>query len=234
MLTLVVPALNEADIIEDSVRELYTLFEQQFPQGQIIVVNNGSTDGTGEIVEGLAGRLDFLGCLHLKERGKSRAIREGWSKASTNLLGFIDADLSPDPESIPTLVRACCDHRGLAVGSRHCRDSEVDWQIRRIWMSRLYNWLLKSITDSAVNDHQCGLKVIHRDFWQRIADELHSTDWFLDTELILHARRLGVELTEHPIKWVDKPGSKVSMLKTTSDLLAGLKKFRDRYGLSDQ
>ncbi len=148
--SIVIPTYNEAAGIERLLRALNATFTQHALDGEIIVVDDNSPDGTGDVVERLGRELPVR-CLHRSGKlGLSSAVIEGWTQArpSSVALGAMDADFSHDVNALPDMVAALASGTyGLAVGSRYVRGGGIaNWPRRRIIVSRVACWLARPLT----------------------------------------------------------------------------------------
>lgn len=133
--SIVIPTYNEAGGIEKLVTDLAHIFSAHNLDGELIVVDDNSPDGTGAIVDGLTGRFPVR-CLHRPGKmGLSSGVIDGWNFARPEsvALGCMDADLSHDPKIVPQMVAALASGRyGLAVGSRYVKGGGItNWPLKR-------------------------------------------------------------------------------------------------------
>lgn len=163
--SIVIPTYKEAGGIERLLRALGATFEANGLDGEIIVVDDNSPDGTGEIVERLARELPVR-CLHRSGKlGLSSAVIDGWAIAreSSVALGAMDADFSHDVKALPAMVKALDGGEyGLAIGSRYVPGGGIaNWPKRRIVVSRVACWLARPLT--SVRDVTSGFFLVRRD-----------------------------------------------------------------------
>ncbi len=161
--SIVIPTYNEAGGIERLIRELDDVFKRNALDGEIIVVDDNSPDGTGAIVDRLA--LEFpVRCLHRPGKlGLSSGVIDGWRAArpESEALGAMDADFSHDIAIFPKLVRALEDGYGLAVGSRYVRGGGItNWPWRRIVTSKVACALAQPLT--RIKDITSGYFLVRR------------------------------------------------------------------------
>src|SRR5579875_1161726 len=162
--SIVIPTYNEAGGIERLLRALNATFTGNGLDGEIIVVDDNSPDGTGDIVEGLARELPVR-CFHRAGKlGLSSAVIEGWERARPDsvALGARDADFSHDVKALPEVVAALeSGNYGLAVGSRYVRGGGIaNWPKRRIIVSRVACWLARPLTP--LKDVTSGFFLVRR------------------------------------------------------------------------
>lgn len=231
LINITVPAYNEEKRIGTSLQTLLSyLRESALPHPYIVtVVNNGSTDRTGEIVEELAKSEKGVRALSLSEKGKGRAIKAGWATGG-DVLVFMDADLSSDLSYFRPLIDAITE-RGfdISIGNRLGEHSIIEGRrAARSFLSRFYNALIRLTFASPIIDHQCGFKAIRKDVYERIEPLLKDDEWFFDTELLVWATRLRLRICELDIKWRDEQQSKVSLTRTPLAMLLAMYAFQQR------
>lgn len=162
--SIVIPTYNEAAGIERLLRALDATFTQNGLDGEVIVVDDNSPDGTGDVVERLGRELPVR-CLHRSGKlGLSSAVIDGWAQArpSSVALGAMDADFSHDVNALPQMVAALeSGQYGLAVGSRYVRGGGIaNWPKRRIIVSRVACWLARPLTP--LKDVTSGFFLVRR------------------------------------------------------------------------
>jgi dolichol-phosphate mannosyltransferase len=161
--SIVIPTYNEAGGIERLIRELDGVFKANALDGEIIVVDDNSPDGTGAIVDRLAPEFPVR-CLHRPGKlGLSSGVIDGWRAArpESEALGAMDADFSHDIAILPKLVRALEDGYGLAVGSRYVRGGGItNWPWRRIITSKVACALAQPLT--RIKDITSGYFLVRR------------------------------------------------------------------------
>ncbi|MGB6519926.1 MAG: polyprenol monophosphomannose synthase [Candidatus Cybelea sp.] len=186
--SLVIPTYNEAAGIGKLLAALDVMFRAHSLDGEIIVVDDNSPDGTGAVVEELAQHLPVR-CLHRSGKlGLSSAVIEGWRMArSTSVaLGAMDADFSHDPKAFPNMVAALeSGEYGLAVGSRYVAGGGIaNWPMRRIITSRVACWLARPLTP--VKDVTSGYFLVRREALDGVA--LDPIGFKIGLEVIAKAR----------------------------------------------
>ncbi len=163
--SIVVPTYNEAGGIEKLLRGLHVLFEQNALDGEIIVVDDNSPDGTGAIVEGLSHELPVRLLRRPGKLGLSSGVIDGWKIARSQAvaLGAMDADFSHDINVLPKMVRALeSGTYGLAVGSRYVAGGGIaNWPRRRIITSRVACALARPLT--SLKDVTSGYFLVKRE-----------------------------------------------------------------------
>jgi dolichol-phosphate mannosyltransferase len=163
--TIVIPTYNEAGGIEKLLRTLDEAFRTHGLDGEIVVVDDNSPDGTGAIVDRLARELPVRALHRPGKMGLSSGVIDGWKLArpESMALGAMDADFSHDVRALPEMVEAVESGRyGLAVGSRYVRGGGIaNWPKRRIVTSRIACWLARPLT--GVKDVTSGYFLVRRE-----------------------------------------------------------------------
>lgn len=221
--SVVIPAYNEASRLPAYVKEVVTYFDGTDLPYEVLVVDDGSRDGTGAVVRDL-GRLHpaVRLCRLPENRGKGCAVRTGMAAVSGALRLMADADGATPIVEVKRLEAAVHAGADLAVGSRALPDPSVVVRARthRKLSGQVFNRLVHLLGVSGVVDTQCGFKL----FRGPVADDLFPalrTDGFgFDVELLLLAQQRGYRIAEVPINWTDQPGSKVGVLKDGPRMLA--------------
>ena len=210
--SVILPAHNEADKLETAVRKLKEEFEKLNYSYEIIIVEDGSTDGTFEIAARLSEIHPEVKLLHFPERlGKGKAIEEGIKAASHPIVTYLDADLSMDLKHLKDLIEAINNGSHIAIASRLLKQSKTKRPFTRDIPSRIYNLLVRIILGSKVRDHQCGFKAFNRDAVLAIIKDIKDNHWFWDTELLILAQRKGLTIKEIPVSWKQGEDTKVKL-----------------------
>ena len=168
---------------------------------EMILVNDGSSDNSGEEIARLAGKFPGeIVSLHLTRSGKGEALRRGAQEAHGEFVVFIDADLDLPPEQILFFVAIQRVKKADAViGSKMHPDSTVDYPLRRRIYSLGYFWLVKFLFGLPVRDTQTGLKLVRRDLLLKALEKTESRGFTLDLELLARLVQLGAVMVEAPV-----------------------------------
>jgi glycosyltransferase involved in cell wall biosynthesis len=203
-ISILLPAYNEALRIEQCVKDVEQAVSSFSGSYEIIVAEDGSTDGTDRIVATLAESNPNLSFLHSPIRlGKGKAIKKALSSAKGDVIVFMDVDLSTSLRYLPRIVQLAKEHRGMAIGSRHVKGSRVKRSFSRTLFSLTYNLLVRALFLDGVHDHQCGFKAMSHEVAEALRDNCKSDGFFFDTEMILRCKKLGFPLIEVGVEWVE-------------------------------
>jgi dolichol-phosphate mannosyltransferase len=206
-LSLVIPAFNEAAVIQRAVSEAQATLAERFERFEILVVDDGSTDGTADEVEQLLSVAPNTRLLrHPINRGYGAALRTGFEAARFDLIAFTDADCQFDLADLAKMV-PLAEHVPVVAGFR--ADRQDPW--RRRFLSRGYNWLARNLLGTRVRDVDCALKVFRREALANLLPESHG--FFVNTEMLTRAQQLGYDVAEVPVTHRPRLGgeSKVSL-----------------------
>jgi len=225
-LQIVVPARNEARrlplglvLLSERLRELPVAAE-------VIVVDNGSSDGTADIVRAWRGSVPVR-LLSCPRPGKGAAVRAGLLATTAPYVGFCDADMATDLAALEPALRLLADGHPVVVGSRRHPDSVVQGYgqpLRRLG-AIAFNLAIRDLA-GGIPDTQCGFKFFSGPLARQAAAELRTTGFSFDVELLMHCVRRGAAITDIPVVWRDVPGSTFSLLRHSPGVLADLIRIR--------
>jgi dolichyl-phosphate beta-glucosyltransferase len=226
-LTIIIPAFNEAARLPDTLRKINAYLTHQDYTSEIIVVENGSTDGTYKIANDMQGEVCCLTVLHETRRGKGWAVRQGMSSARGNYCFICDADLSMPIEEIANFIPPAELAAPVAIGSREAPGAmRYDEPKYRHLIGRAFNWLVRFLILPGLSDTQCGFKLFREDAAKAIFPQLTISGWTFDVEALFIARKLGYKITEVPINWYHHPRSTVRVFRDSIRMALDLLKIR--------
>lgn len=193
---VVVPAYNEEEVIEASIRELEEALVTFPLQHRIIVADNGSTDATAACALRAGAEV-----LTVSKRGKGAALTCAARASDAPLFAFIDADLSAHPRELVHFYAVMMEKDAdIVIGSRLISAEGINRSALRTFSSLVFNLLRRFILGISVADTQCGLKLMN-ERGRDILRECEETGWFVDMELLAKAERAGLVIIELPVAW---------------------------------
>ena len=231
---VVVPVRDEERDLEPSLRRLHAYLTSQFPfTAHITIADNGSTDATWTIASGLAAQLGDVSAVRLEDPGRGRALRAIWSESKSDVLAYMDVDLSTDLNALlPLVAPLLSGHSDVAIGTRLVPSARVVRGLRREFISCGYNLLLQAALGNRFSDAQCGFKAIRRDRAAKLLPQTQDTGWFFDTELLILAERSGLRIHEVPVDWTEDPDSRVNVRTTAAADIRGIVRMGGRQRLA--
>ena len=182
---------------------------------EIIIAEDGSTDGTDRIAAELADTHEYVKHLHSDARqGRGRALNRAFKFASGDILCYIDVDLATDMKHLSELIDAIrYEGYDFSTGSRMMPTSDVKRPLKRGIASKGFNFLTRNFLRSELYDHQCGFKGFKRESLFELMDSVEDEHWFWDTELLVRAQHAGYKVKEFPVIWRHGGATKVDLVK---------------------
>lgn len=211
---IIIPTYNE----RDNLRKLAEQILQQDPSLHLLIVDDNSPDGTGQLADTLAAEEPRITVLHRPAKlGLGSAYRDGFRKAmkqGADLMIEMDADFSHDPTILPLFLEQIKQY-DLVIGSRYLNGiSVVNWPLRRLMLSYFANWYTRKITGLTIKDCTSGFKCFRRTLIERIdLDRVRSDGYSFQIEMHFRSAELGARICEVPIIFIDRRAGQSKMSK---------------------
>ena len=210
MLSVVIPACNEERRLPGTLDRLKEYLARRSGGYEIVVVDDGSSDGT-------AAAAEKYGCSVLRHPcnlGKGAAVKTGVLASKGDVVLVTDADLAAPVTELPKLEAALEKGADIAIGSREAPGAVVKRaSFRRKLAGRVFNFLVRSMTGLPYRDTQCGFKLFTREAADTLFAIAGCGGYAFDVEVLLLAREMGFKVEEVGVAWRDVPGSKVRLLR---------------------
>ena len=221
-LSIVVPSYNEEARLPGTLGKIAQYIREQRPNTEVVVVDDGSNDGTARVAESFRGKIENLRVLSNEvNRGKGYSVKRGSLEAHGEIVLFTDADLSAPIEEAEKLLAALrnCD---VAIGSRAMNREliEAHQSPFREFAGILFNKIVRIILRLPFVDTQCGFKAFRRERCRIIFEQQTIERFGFDPELLYLARHHGLNTAEVPVRWAHSPATKVSMFRDSLQMFA--------------
>ncbi len=233
-LSVIIPAFNESARILPTLERTTDYLRQQSWRWEIIVVDDGSSDGTGEVVTEWARGMENARLISRPHFGKGWAVRAGMLEAAGEYCFMCDADLAMPIEWLGRFVERMDAGEDIVIGSREApgaRRFDEPWY--RHFMGRAFNRAVRLIAVRGLDDTQCGFKCFRANAAAELFRLQRSKGMGFDVEILYLARKRGYEIEVLPIDWYHDITSKVRPVVDTLDMLkdAVLIRLRDISGM---
>jgi len=210
-LSIIVPTYNEEKRIHLFLPKLLEFSRNNLKDYEILLVNDGSTDKTIEVLKELIKKDKKTKIIsYEKNQGKGYAIREGVFSALGNKVMFIDADGSIMPDQIPNLVKELEDY-DCVVGNRKDKNSKVTTSRYRAFTQILFNSIVRALFWTGIDDNLCGFKGFKKETARELFKEMHDYGWVFDVELFYKIKKKGYSLKRIPLVWTHVGDSKMKL-----------------------
>ena len=230
-LSIVIPCFNEEQRLSRTIELIEQYLARVGTPYELILVDDGSIDGTRQIMDAAAERNRSVRLEALPQnRGKGRALAEGVAAARGAEVLVTDADLSTPIEEIDKLRAELRNGAGVAIASRALKGSrvEVSQPAYRVLMGKAFNLLVQAVLLPGIWDTQCGFKLFRADVAHDVFAGLTTDGFGYDPEVLYRAKKRGVRIAEVPVVWRNSAPTKVSPVKSSIDMFKHVVRVRFR------
>ncbi len=229
-LSVVIPAYNEVGRLGPTLDRLEAYLGSRGLEHEVLVVDDGSTDGTADLVRAHPARSLRL-IRQPRNRGKGAALRHGVQESRGRRVLLSDADLSTPIEELETLEARLDAGADLVIGSRAMEDSrvEVHQAVYRELMGKAFNRIIRLLGVRGIRDTQCGFKLLDGEVARRLFAHLVTERFAYDVELIWLARRAGYRVEEVGVAWANSADSRVHAVVDSWTMLKDVLLMRWRH-----
>lgn len=212
-LTILIPSYNEGKIIKKTIKEISDFLAKKNYTWEIVVVDDGSSDDSSDIVKSLQSpNLNLIG--YKVNRGKGGALKEGVRYAKGKFIIFTDADLSVPIDSVDAFLEALEGGRSeVAIGTRKIKSAKV--LIHQPWwrenLGKGFTFITRLITGVNVSDFTCGFKGFTSESAKKIFGQSLITRWAYDAEILFLTKKYGYTISEIPVIWINRKDTRVKL-----------------------
>jgi dolichyl-phosphate beta-glucosyltransferase len=228
-LSVIIPAFNEEHRLPAYLDEIMAYLGQKTFSYEIIIVDDGSSDGTSAFVERFATENPEVVLVRLlQNKGKGHAVKTGMLKASGEIRLFADADGATPISEFERLRQAIEQGADVAVASRalHDRSRIVQTKLHRKLIGTAFNFIVRTLTVKGINDTQCGFKLFTREAAEKVFPLQSIHDFGFDVEILYLCQKKGFRIREVPVTWTDIPGTKVKIMRDSLRMFKDVVKVR--------
>lgn len=227
-ISVVVPAYNEADHIGKTLADIHGFLSRGQGDFEIITVDDGSSDETVKVVEGILQKLSNIKLIKNDHKGKGYSVKTGMLTASKDIILFSDADLSTPIDELGRLTKYLDDGHDIVIGSRALKDSDVikKQRILRRTMGKVFNLFIRMFLFGGINDTQCGFKVFKKEVAKELFRLQRLEGFCFDAEILYIAKRKGYSVKETGVRWINREGSKVSIIASPINMFCDIFRIR--------
>ena len=227
--SIVVPAYNEEKIISKTIDTLHSFLSKYYKNFEIIIADDGSRDSTFKIAQSIEKKYKNVSIVrNEKNMGRGSVLTKAFSSAKGDFVAYVDADLAIDVGLLPKLIECVKNNYDIATGSKHLKNSNVEYGKLRRLLSSFYSLLSRLILNCPIRDYQCGMKALKKSSFEKLLPYIREKGWAWDTEVIALAHYNKMMIAELPAVVVNIPyrKSRVAVLRDVYKMFMALLRIR--------
>lgn len=211
-LEVLIPSLNEAGRLPETLARTIEYLEAQTYSSSLVVIDNGSIDQTVDLASKVRSHHVSVNVIGCAQRGKGAAVRRGFHTSRARFVGYMDADLATPIETLDIVVPLLENGAQAVVGSRRVGGAVVAERqpFLRVASGAAFR-MMANLVLREIADTQCGFKFFAGDLVRTVAHQLSIDGFAFDIELLWAVTQYGAQVTEVPVKWSDREGSTLRM-----------------------
>lgn len=216
LVSLVIPCYNEKDRIDIMLRELRVFLTAWPAKIEVIIVDDGSTDGTSTLIKNHPLYVpNVMQVLQQPNTGKGGALQLGVRSCNGDFILTLDADMATSPMTLFDWLKDTShfDATQIWIGSREINKELVQDKKYREFIGHVFNAIIQRISGLKLQDTQCGFKLYPAPIGKKLFDTLQTKGWAHDVEILVNARNQGIPVVEKPVQWTAVAGSKIHIVR---------------------
>jgi dolichyl-phosphate beta-glucosyltransferase len=225
VISVVIPAYNEENVLEESARAMAMVLSRLSPrEWEIVLVDDGSRDSSAQVAGRLSQDPNFKLIRHEQNRGKGAAVRTGMLRTRGDVVLVCDADMSTPPRMLELFLRELSQGADIVIGDRRSPGAGIERPqslVRRI-LGGVYAALARQVTGICLRDFNCGFKLFRGDAGRSLLARCQSDRWTWDVEVIALAVSSGLTVRAVPVTWRQGDRSSVRPFRAAAESFADL------------
>lgn len=233
-ISIVIPAYNEEKRIGKTLAAYSEFFDALMKEKnieyEIVIVINNTKDKTEDVVRNWQKKNKRIICLNFKQGGKGFAVIEGFKDAlrrNGEIIGFVDADMATSPAAYYDLIAHLGNFDGV-IADRYIGGAHIEpaFSFRRVFVSRIFNFIVRSLFFFPYRDTQCGAKIFKSSVIKKIIPDLTITQWAFDIDLLCAAKKNNFQILSYPTSWKEMGDSTLNIKKASIEMFFAVIQLR--------
>ena len=213
MISFILPVYNEADKLERNVNKLKHFLDSLGIDYEIIIAEDGSTDGSDRIAERLARDRRIIHIHSDKKLGKGGSLKNASSYVRGEYVIYMDADLATDLKHVKDVIKFLKEY-DVVIGSRYLKRSKISRTLKRFLLSKIYHFFVRLFFPSlGLTDTECGFKGFKKEVFVNLNRKVRNSGWSWDLEFLVKSRKMGLKIKEIPVCWREGKETKMNLFR---------------------
>lgn len=227
-ISVIIPAYNEEYLIKNTINDIARYLSDKNYSFEIIVINDGSKDGTYEILKKISEKLECLKIInHKVNEGKGKSVKDGVILSKGENILFTDADLSAPMTNLDYMLEEIRKGYDIVIASREVEGALIKKRpLHRKIMGRIFNIIISILGFNGIRDTQCGFKLFKSQVAKDIFSKSRINGYAFDVEILHIAEMKGYKIKEYPVLWIDRLDSRMKIIRDAIKMLKEVVKIK--------